>query len=247
MLCAYFYRICLSSWQTLRKVPIFREYLRLDEIQRIADVLEIVKYPKGAQIIKKGDVGTIFYILKEGTVQCTDIGAGDKKFPDVTLGPGKYFGERALISKDPRAATVIAAEDVVLLSLNGTNFESLLGGLNSRMAAAAEEEDQVLKSNVGSMMARISGLGKPSTKKQGWTLTTRPDIALDSLQEVARLGSGSFGFVRMVLNDATQEVFALKSMLREDIKAQSSEQSVMDEKDLMADVAHPFIVNLVNT
>jgi len=36
-------------------------------------------------------------------------------------------------------------------------------------------------------------------------------------------------------------------MLREDIKAQSSEQSVMDEKDLMADVAHPFIVNLVNT
>lgn len=51
----------------------------------------------------------------------------------------------------------------------------------------------------------------------------------------------------MVLHEGTQEVFALKSMLREDIKAQRSEQSVMDEKDLMAEVAHPFIVNLVNT
>ena len=52
---------------------------------------------------------------------------------------------------------------------------------------------------------------------------------------------------RMVLHEGTEEVFALKSMLREDIKAQRSEQSVLDEKDLMAEVAHPFIVNLVNT
>jgi CRP-like cAMP-binding protein len=225
----------------------FREYLRLDEVQRIADVLEIVKYPKGTQIIKKGDEGTIFYILKEGSVLCTDIGSGDKTFPDVTLGQGKYFGERALISKDPRAASVVAVEDVVLLSLNGNNFESLLGGLNSRMAAAAEEEDLALKSGVGAMMARLASLGKPAAKKPGWTLTTRPDVALDALQEVARLGSGSFGFVRMVLHEASGEVFALKAMLREDIKAQSSEQSVMDEKELMAEVAHPFIVNLVNT
>jgi len=42
-------------------------------------------------------------------------------------------------------------------------------------------------------------------------------------------------------------VFALKSLLREDIKKQRSEQSVMDEKDIMAEIAHPFLVNLVNT
>jgi hypothetical protein len=58
----------LAGWshQALRKVPIFKEYLRLDEVQRVADVLEVVKYPAGSQIIKKGDKGTTFYIIKEG-------------------------------------------------------------------------------------------------------------------------------------------------------------------------------------
>jgi len=178
-------------------VPLFAEYLRLDEIQRVADVLEIVKYPKDANIITKGDMGTTFYIIKEGSVVCTDIGSGDRTFPDVPLKVGRYFGERALISKDPRAATVRATEDVTLLSLNGSNFEALLGGLNTRMAAAAVEEDEQLKSSAsaGGMIARLTG-GGGKTKKAGWTLTTRPDITLDGLQEVARLGSGSFGYVR---------------------------------------------------
>jgi hypothetical protein len=87
---------------------------------------------------------------------------------------------------------VIALGDVTLLSLNGQNFKSLLGGLNSRMAAAAEEEDRALKSRWPFASSK-----KSSTKKSsGWTLTTRPDIQLDALQEVARLGSGSFGYVR---------------------------------------------------
>jgi len=175
------------------------------------------------------------------TVLCSDIGSGEPSIPDVELLAGRYFGERALISNDPRAATVTAVSDVTLLSLNGQNFKSLLGGLNSRMAAAAEEEDRALKSH-WPFASR-----KPGKKSSGWTLTTRPDIQLDSLQEVARLGSGSFGYVRMVLHEESQEVFALKSMLRSDIKEQRSEQSVLDEKDLMAEVANPFIVNLVNT
>jgi len=50
--------------EALRQVPLFSEHLRLDEIQRIADVVEVVKYPMGAEIIKKGDQGTTFYIIK---------------------------------------------------------------------------------------------------------------------------------------------------------------------------------------
>jgi len=236
--------------EALSQVPMFSEHLRLDEIQRIADVIEVVKYPAGSEIIKKGDIGTTFYIIKDGEVVCTEIGSG---IPDISLAPGKYFGERSLISKDPRAATVMASEDTTLLSLNGLNFHTLLDSLNTRMTAAAQEEDIALKNNANangasSMMDRLTGRkGGPTSKKTGWTLTTRPDIQLDSLQEVARLGSGSFGYVRMVVLENTDEVFALKSMLRADIKEQRSEQSVLDEKELMAELTNPFIVNLVNT
>lgn len=165
-------------------------------MQRIADVLEVVKYPHGASIIQKGDVGTTFYIIKEGSVVCTEIGDGNPRVPDVPLRAGRYFGERALISKEPRAASVLAAEDCTLLSLNGSNFEALLGGLNKRMAAAAVAEDEELRSTKSIKGGMLGRLGKASTKKTGWTLTTRPDIMLDGLQEVARLGSGSFGYVR---------------------------------------------------
>lgn len=134
---------------------------------------------------------------------CTDIGSGDHTFPDVRLTAGRYFGERSLISNEPRAANVVALEDVTLLSLNGQNFQALLGGLNSRMAAAAVEEDEVLKSSSkGSLMSRFM-----PASKSGWTFTSRPDIQLDALQEVARLGSGSFGFVRLA-QFRSRDVFA---------------------------------------
>jgi hypothetical protein len=183
-------------------------------------------------------------MTQDGEVVCTEIGNG---IPDINLSVGKYFGERALISKDPRAATVLAVEDTTLLSLNGANFHALLSGLTSDMKTAAVAEDKALKGSGGGGTSSGSGRKNSVTKKTGWTLTTRPDIQLDALQEVARLGSGSFGYVRMVVLENTNEVFALKSMLRSDIKEQRSEQSVLDEKELMADLSNPFIVNLVNT
>ena len=71
------------------------------------------------------------YVLcpAEGEVVCTNIGSGSSAFPDVNLGPGGFFGERALISRDKRAANVTAVSDVQLLSLQASNFSRLLGGL----------------------------------------------------------------------------------------------------------------------
>ena len=51
----------------------------------------------------------------------------------------------------------------------------------------------------------------------------------------------------MVQDPATKDVFALKSMVRAEIKAQNCEQSVMDEKELMAKADTPFVVQLINT
>lgn len=46
-------------------------------------------------------------------VVCTDIIAAGKAVDDLTLGPGKFFGERALLKSAPRAANVFAASDTV--------------------------------------------------------------------------------------------------------------------------------------
>jgi voltage-gated potassium channel len=43
----------------------------------------------------------------------------------VELGPGSFFGEMALISGEPRSATVTAATEVSLLSLYSEDFQML--------------------------------------------------------------------------------------------------------------------------
>lgn len=243
-----------SVVEALAKVPMLREYLTMVELRQISAAAQVVKYPAGTRIITKGEVGSTFYIIKQGSVLCTEIGA-NAHFPDIELKEGRYFGERALISKEPRAANVIATTDVELLSLDETSFTSLLGGLADRMASAAVEEDATLqRQHRPSLKERLTGRSgkkaKPNAKvelRKGWTYTTRPDIKLDQLKEVSTLGVGSFGKVRAVENPKTKELFALKSMVRAEIKAQHNERCVMAEKDLLACVDSDFVVGLVNT
>jgi cAMP-dependent protein kinase regulator len=98
----------------LRKVPFLSE---LDEsnLLRISDALTSVTFPEGERIINKGDVGEVFYILREGKVKVHDIGFGDSRYVDQELGPGDWFGERALLTGDARSANVTAIANCTTL------------------------------------------------------------------------------------------------------------------------------------
>jgi cAMP-dependent protein kinase regulator len=71
-------------------------------------------------------------MIKQGIVKLTDIGnhtASPAAYSDHSLHAGSYFGERALITGEPRAATAIAHTRVVLMALDRKSFHSLLGPL----------------------------------------------------------------------------------------------------------------------
>ena len=112
----------------LRKVPFLSE---LDDqiLVRISDALTTVTFPTGERIINKGDQGEVFYILKDGTVKVHDIGFGDSAYIDQFLGPGDWFGERALLTGEPRVANVTAQSNCVTLCLSRDTFEKTLGPL----------------------------------------------------------------------------------------------------------------------
>ena len=82
----------------------------------------------GDELIKKGTDGNVFYMIKEGRVRVSDVGDG-RTYSDHDLGPGEYFGERALITGEPRAANIRAITNVVLMALDRLSFDSLLGPL----------------------------------------------------------------------------------------------------------------------
>jgi len=115
---------------TLRKVQFLSE-LEDTMLTRISDALTTVKFPERERIITKGDVGEVFYILREGTVKVHDIGNGDSRYVDQFLGPGEAFGERALLTGEPRLANCTATTPCTLLCLSRQTFETTLGPLQS--------------------------------------------------------------------------------------------------------------------
>jgi len=114
--------------EVLRKVPFLSE-LEDPTLNKITDVLTTVSFPKGERIINKGDVGEVFYILREGSVKVHDIGFGASQYVDQFLKPGDWFGERALLTGEPRVANCTAETPCATLCLSRETFEKTLGPL----------------------------------------------------------------------------------------------------------------------
>lgn len=78
-------------------------------------------FPAGSVVFKAGEVGTLMYGVKEGTV---DVVVHDKVVESVD--PGGFVGEMALIDQQVRSATVIARTDCLLVPINQQRFAYLV-------------------------------------------------------------------------------------------------------------------------
>ena len=123
--------------------------LNTAEREKLIDNLQEVRFSRGAEIIKQGDPGETFYIVKTGTVKVTQVQKGASRAETIkeALSSGDYFGEMALLESQPRMATVTAtSDDVVLMSLDRATFTSLLGSLQAILnREAAKRHKEALK------------------------------------------------------------------------------------------------------
>lgn len=336
----------IESRQAVAKVSILQG---LDESQldKVAEAVQVFHYKKGDLIIKKGDVGAIFYMIKSGNVKCTDLGKGS----DLELGPGEYFGERALLLDEPRAGNVYALDDVTLLALDRVNFENLLGPLRETLdynlgirvlksvplLAKLEQKERsklvkelverhfkagayiikqgepgseffivkngelkVTATNSGAEV-EIGGLAageyfgeqalqndapraanvKAVTDVTLFVLARKKfeeilgplsavldrvikerkemvkdivnkrsmdsDIKFSDLKMIRTLGTGTFGRVKQVQHTKTGKVYALKCLQKAQVVAYKQETNIMNEKNLLQEAVHPFILQLVTT
>lgn len=79
----------------------------------------------GEEIVREGEPGDIFYVLKEGKAMVTRAQSG-KQDTLATLGAGNFFGEDALISDAPRNATVTMTSDGTVMCLGKDDFREIL-------------------------------------------------------------------------------------------------------------------------
>ena len=125
------------------------------ELMAICDAIKTGTYHKGEYIIKEKEIGDVFYILEEGEcVALKEVEAGKPLKEIKRYKKGGYFGERALISGDPRYANVVAVSDLVkVISLDRNSFKRLLGPIQDLLKRnmekykvyCAEEEKKIEK------------------------------------------------------------------------------------------------------
>lgn len=114
----------------------------LNDAQRreLAQRLETQIFARGETICRQGEPGHTFYIIKDGHVEVSaHNGHGHPAFTR-TMGAGDFFGEIALLTGEPRSATVTATEDSELLVVGKEDMRCMLEA-NSQLA---EHISQVL-------------------------------------------------------------------------------------------------------
>jgi CRP-like cAMP-binding protein len=119
----------LSEVRKLRNVlqgVDFFTRLKLEELETLVEHLKKRTVPRGHLIIQQGDKNVdAFYMIASG--RCTVwIKKGLSMAKVADLGPENYFGERALITEEPRAATVRAETVSELYVLYKEDFNAIL-------------------------------------------------------------------------------------------------------------------------
>jgi len=98
------------------------------EMSKLSELLQSQFFEAGQDIIRQGEAGSTFYLLKDGSCAAFMTGeAGERKVKDY-IRQGEYFGEIALLSNEPRKATIRATgQGATVLWLSKDDFTLLLG------------------------------------------------------------------------------------------------------------------------
>lgn len=111
----------------MRKVEFFTP-LTVGQLEKVLPAVLLYEYGPGEVIFKQGQKGDAFHIVYQGKVDVSIkygfLGLFSKKV--ASLGQGAFFGEIALISEEPRTATITCAERTLVFTLVASDFQFVL-------------------------------------------------------------------------------------------------------------------------
>jgi anion transporter len=110
---------------TIRAIPIFSGLSR-EDVAKVLGKMEETFFGAGTTIFSQGDQGDAFYLIQSGAVQVMlESGAGKPEIVAV-LGPKDWFGEMALLSGEPRSASILAVKPTTLWRLSREAWDDLI-------------------------------------------------------------------------------------------------------------------------
>jgi CRP-like cAMP-binding protein len=110
----------------LRNIDLFGQSLAEEELAQLAESMRQRTYNGGQALIRQGDRDHSMFILAEGLVEVMVAMDGRPELRVARLEPGECFGEMALLTGEPRSATVLAATGVVAFEVTKAHMTALL-------------------------------------------------------------------------------------------------------------------------
>lgn len=170
-----------------KKFPLFAD-LDDREITAIAAVAKTRRYAKDDVIFHADESGDVFCLIREGQVKVTMISPEGKEIILSILGPGEFFGEMALLDDEPRSATVVATENLDLVTIWRSDFlqilaenfsitRKVLAEISRRLRSASNRIESLATMDVYGRLARFFlDLAKEQGKvlDNGYVAVTRP-------------------------------------------------------------------------
>jgi cAMP-dependent protein kinase regulator len=182
----------------LMPIPLL-SLLPAEEFAGVLSALRLVRTRPDTIILREGEPGRSFFVLARGSVEVTTSRDGETKSL-AKLHESAIFGEMALLSAGPRAATVTARTDCDLLEFDSaalSNASSTLAHLAAALTTFAQER---LLSNVVS----TSPIFRPLDPKQREDLMRRfVGESLDPGAVVIREGEAGQGLYVVLRGEVT--------------------------------------------
>ena len=194
----------------MQKTEMFRN-TSINKVIQICTLMKKEKFSKDQYIFRKGSIADKFYIIKKGAVI---VWHGEKRVRE--LEEGNCFGELALLSNEPRSATLQAKANCTLYALEKHDFiknidKKFLEYLNIKMS-----------------------------------LLDDFNMSLNDFYFCKNLGQGKFGEVSLVHNK--KHFYAIKMV--DKMEAEKHKHLIkyfLEERRVLLELDHPFIMKLVRT
>ena len=107
-----------------KRVPLF-EPLSPADLKQVSALAQEESFSDSVVIAQEGEVGDVMFIIVSGEVRVTSTKDG-REVELARRKAGEYVGEMALISREPRIATLTTVGTVRALCIDQKSFESLL-------------------------------------------------------------------------------------------------------------------------
>ncbi|HEY6999018.1 MAG TPA: SLC13 family permease [Candidatus Binatia bacterium] len=228
---------------TIRSVLIFSGLSR-EDVAKVLGKMEEISFEADATIFSQGEQGDAFYLIQSGAVQVLLESGSDKSEVVAILGPRDWFGEMALLTGEPRSATIRTIKSTSLWRLRREDWDELIekhptwllqlsATLSKRLSyvdrqystgreafnALAEEFYSAREPDEQAFFRQASLIG--AADKRTWSEIFQNS---ESTHLIIELGDGQFPLIRRLENGQYELHSFFRDFLREKLHAVEGEE-----------------------